>query len=505
MEKKTNISLVAQTRGAASFSFSELDGLWNDHLEYNTVLPENYEGGVHALIVKLLSSIRLRCENEQSDNVLKALFEHGKIEVSVSEIANSFTLTGQHGQESFAINVQVNTVFNGGTVVFEPWRRTTGPRLQMIGETSGRQLLCNDQQPRPTESAGGATYGRNVSDEGSVAFLRNKSAPTDSLSMLNHYIKHGTSPLDTPRDTLSQCLTMPARDTSRAELFKAYGTANPGVITKLTGLLEHILNVVRVVKTGNNDLIDEKAYMVPFHDLLRIVGAGGGAVFAPDKAFTLAVIDAIRRLEIDTRSGTEKTEKDFREEAELALFRTIFSVGLYGQPMVDYDLREVWDSAVNGFPALTAYGRRISPLLAQQEEESEVYDDADGEVLASVLEYHHSTPAAAAVALYVLENSEGVSTPNLLEVLPVTFVRDYSDYCTALGGAGPFGRKQLNAVKDALVKRWFISYDSALAVLNKNLGELDFNNNDPHIAGRLETAVAELMHDKTLLYIVAPE
>lgn len=167
--------------------------------------------------------------------------------------------------------------------------------------------------------------------------------------------------------------------------------------------------------------------------------------------------------------------------------------------MVDYDLREVWDSALNGFPALTAYGRRIA------EQGTNPVVENDEELLAQVLETPHSTPAAAAVALYVLENSEGVSTPNLLEVLPVTFVRDYSDYCTALGGAGPFGRKQLNAVKDALVKRWFISYDSALAVLNKNLGELDFNNNDPHIAGRLETAVAELMHDKTLLYIVAPE
>lgn len=206
------------------------------------------------------------------------------------------------------------------------------------------------------------------------------------------------------------------------------------------------------------------------------------------------------------RSPAEILEKgDLEEEAELAVFNWATTVTIRALPMVDYDPRDNWERALAAHPEATAYGRRISPLLAQQEEESEVYDDADGEVLASVLEYHHSTPAAAAVALYVLENSEGVSTPNLLEVLPVTFVRDYSDYCTALGGAGPFGRKQLNAVKDALVKRWFISYDSALAVLNKNLGELDFNNNDPHIAGRLETAVAKLMHDKTLLYIVAPE
>lgn len=228
-----------------------------------------------------------------------------------------------------------------------------------------------------------------------------------------------------------------------------------------------------------------------------------GIADAVTELFRLSIHNGFATL---ARSPAEILEKgDLEEEAELAVFNWATTVTIRALPMVDYDPRDNWERALKSYPQATAYGRRISPLLAQQEEESEVYDDADGEVLASVLEYHHSTPAAAAVALYVLENSEGVSTPNLLEVLPVTFVRDYSDYCTALGGAGPFGRKQLNAVKDALVKRWFISYDSALAVLNKNLGELDFNNNDPHISGRLETAVAKLMHDKTLLYIIAPE
>lgn len=301
------------------------------------------------------------------------------------------------------------------------------------------------------------------------------------------------------RGSLNQiCLTASAME-KLVDDFKIYMDQEPQICKEImkfwvsTGLLPVSPSVLDALENVKDHTVSELLFKY--------------AARANSEAVTSSLHLAIRHgLAVLTRSPAEILELgDLEEEAELVVFNWMMTSTIRGIPLFDYDPRDNWESALKSYPQATAYGRRISPLLAQQEEESEVYDDSDGDVLASVLEYPHSTPAAVAVALYVLENSEGVSTPTLFEMMPTTFIRDYGDYCTALGGAGPFGRKQLNAVKDALVKRWFISYDSALAVLNKNLGELDFNNNDPHISGRLETAVAKLMHDKTLLYIIAPE
>lgn len=496
MEKKTTVQLVAETTGSSTFYFKELNGFGNGRLEYTTELEDSSPAAVNGAIKALITNLRFQCPDPDASLTLGKAFQQVAMAVLSRDIYNSFTFSAVHGHEGFVLRVDVETIF----------QFKLGPQMQSHFQRGfqpwdmSMNNLCAHRS-RPVATQGYATYGqRNMGDVQSPFGPAAFQEPIDPLLMLSQYIKFDSNPLAIPRRMVGECWRTNAGFDYLSEHFNQYCIDRPEVIPQLAQLLSLLLHSKRVAKAGSGVLVDEEAYLGAFKDLIKTMGGEGDLSPETTNLCTLAIIDAINRLDANPVPEIEETEKDFREEAELVIFRMVFTTGLFGRAMVDYDPRDSWDNALKAYPKLTEFGRRS---LGLEGVGNEISDPAwDAELLEEVLSTPHSTPAAAAAALYVLDVlGRGLPTPVLLEALPSTFVQDFSDYCNALGGEGPFGFTQLNAIKDVLIKRWFITYDTALGVLRTQLDPLGFDIKDPAVARRLELATSSLMEDRTLLFV----
>lgn len=463
----TEVTLRLETSGALKVGFTQFAPFTAQSINHKLELNPSEES-IAVAMSKLLSNVMVVSPDQELQDKFGTWLKEFTTEAITAGLSHTTRTSFSDEKASLhvVLEVESNCDISGSSMLY------------------GRQL-----RPRLMAMPGGMGKFRQGLDVS--AFVRDPNAPivgvvTDidpfsnlergSLSQI-HLTAGGLAKLVEDFKTFMELEPQICKDIMKYWVSKQQLPVSPYVLEALADVPELTIDelVLKYSKRGIADVVTE---------LFRLSIHNGFATLA--------------------RSPAEILEKgDLEEEAELAVFNWATTVTIRALPMVDYDPRDNWERALAAHPEATAYGRRIHGV-----KEEDAHDYGDEEILRQVLERPHSTPAAVGAALYILDEvGPGLPTPALLELLPQTFVLDFSDYCKALGGEGPFGLKQLNEVKDALAKRWLISQDSALAVLRAQLNSEGFHEiiDNPADVQKLEAAVYVLLKQRTLLHVNYPE
>lgn len=487
MKPSTIIMLNIQAYNGLVVSFKGLFGLGSEILTHRAVVPADFNGTVHDAMVLLLRSIECHSTNKDLTERANALLDDVVNKLVEEKLACTFNANRHAGVACFSVNMEVMSSLDGPVGDFNrnqplPW-----------GGKVFDPILCRTEQrtydgtvPAQMQSTmGRAIYGGSARNYNDTPHMRNV------YEMLGDYFKGLPSFGGLERDTLPRIGRTQGSYNALAQEFETFKNCNRDSFSRVHAMLETFFNI--------DPQLSLDGFVNDFHGFVESVLKNHYSEPAAQH-FTLAFINACDRLKKTPSVMLPLEEKDYREEAELVLFNTFATMSLGMGSLSAYDPRDVWEDALKACPPVTEFGRRS---LGLEGAGNEINDPAwDAELLEEVLSTPHTTPAAAAAALYVLDVlGRGLPTPVLLEALPSTFVQDFSDYCSALGGEGPFGFTQLNAIKETLINRWFITYDSALGVLRTQLDPLGFDVKDPAVARKLELAASSLMKDRTLLFV----
>lgn len=498
MKPSTIIQLNMQAYNGLLVSFKGLFGLGSEILTHRAVVPADFDGTVHEAMVLLLRSIECHSTDKGFAGRANALLDDLVNKLVEEKLACTFNANRHAGVPCFSINMEVISSLDGHSGALnrnQPWPLAPQPFDPILCQTDQRTYGgAVPAQMQPTMGYTSFADGyRNHLDAHNHDY---KPHARNVYEMLDDYFKGLPSFGGLEHDTLPRVGRTQGGYHALAQEFETFKNRHRDSFSRVQAMLETFFNI--------DPRLSFESFVNDFHGFVEAVLKDQYSETAAQH-FTLAFINACDRLKKSPPIMLPLSEKDFREEAELVLFNTFATLTIGAASLFSFDPRDVWEDAQLACPTVTEFGRRINGMEGKEELSD---PDFDEQILEEVLRTPHSTPAAAAAALYILdEAARHHATPTLLELLPQSFVLDYSDYCKALGGEGPFGVKQLHAVKNALVKRWFISYDSALSVLRQQLDPVGFRNlvDNPADAHKLEGAIYILMEQRTLLYVNFPE